>query len=93
MLLLYNETRNKIKKKVNSSNKNNYRLQSYKNESLNSKENKTTKGFIANSKTINYEKTNSCFIPKKIEELKDITNFINIQRNKIKENYKKNLFF
>ena len=91
MLLLYNETRNKIKKKLNSSNKNNYRLHSYKNESFNSKENKATKGLISNSKTINYEKQNSCFIPKKIEELKDITNFINIQRNKIKENNKKNL--
>jgi hypothetical protein len=91
MLLLYNETRNKIKKKLNSSNKNNYRLHSYKNESFNSKENKATKGLISNSKTINYEKLNSCFIPKKIEELKDITNFINVQRNKIKENNKKNL--
>ena len=91
MLLLYKETRNKIKNKFNSTNKNDYRLQSYNNDSINFKGNKTTKGIFSNSKTINYEKSNSFLIHKKIEELKDITNFINIQKNKLKENSKNNL--
>ena len=91
MLLLYKETRNKIKNKHNSSNKSHYRFKSNKNGSFNFKENKTTKGSNSNFKTINFEKSNSLFIPKKIEELKDITNFINIQRNKLKENNKNKL--
>ena len=91
MLLLYKETRNKIKNKFNSTNKNDYRLQSYNNDSFNFNGNKTTKGISSNSKTINYEKSNSFLIHKKIEELKDITNFINIQKNKIREKNKSNL--
>ena len=91
MLLLYKETRNKIKSKMNIPNNHNIKLQSHKNELYNFKNNKTAKEFLSNSKTINHEKSNSFLIPKKIGELKDITNFINIQRNKIKQNDKKHL--
>ena len=92
MLLLYNETRNKIKDKNNSSNKNLFKIQYKKDNSFDLKENYTNKGLFPNSKTINCEKKKTYFIPKKVHELKDITNFINIQRNKINENKKENLY-
>ena len=89
MLLFYQETRNKIKNKV--SNKNNYNKQSTKPNAIrNSKIDNNKKKIISNSKDINIKKSNSFFILKKIEELKDISNFINIQRNKINENSKTN---
>ena len=91
MLLLYKETRNRIKTKANTSNNSNNRLQSHKNESYHSRDNKTSKRLFDNSKTINYEKSNSFLISKKIEELKDINNFLNIQRNKLKSNNNKNV--
>ena len=89
MLLFYQETRNKIKNKVSS--KNNYNKQSTKPNAIrNSKIDNNKKKIISNSKDINIKKSNSFFILKKIEELKDISNFINIQRNKINENSKTN---
>ena len=92
MLLLYNETRNKIKDKNNSSNKNLFKIQYKKDNSFNLKENNTNKGMFQNSKTINCEKKKAYFIPKKVHELKDITNFINVQRNKLNENKKEHLY-
>ena len=89
MLLFYQETRNKIKNKVSS--KNNYNKQSTKPNAIrNSKIDNNKKKIISNSKDVNIKKSNSFFILKKIEELKDISNFINIQRNKINENSKTN---
>ena len=91
MLLLYKEIRNKIKSPINSSTKTNYNTYIKKNESFNYKNQKAQKQLFSNSKTINYEKPNSFFVSKKIEELKDISNFINHQNNKIKESKKRKL--
>lgn len=91
MLILYKERRNKIKNKNNSTNKNIFRLQTKLEKSFISKDKKINKGIFSNSKTINYDKSNSFLIPKKIGELKDITNFINAHKNKIGENNKKQL--
>ena len=65
MLLYYNERRNKIKNKNNSTTKNVFRLQTKMDKSFISKDKKINKGLFANSKTINFEKSNSFFIPKK----------------------------
>ena len=91
MLILYKERRNKIKNKNNSTNKNIFRLQTKLGKSFISKDKKINKGIFSNSKTINYDKSNSFLIPKKIGELKDITNFINAHKHKISENNKKQL--
>jgi hypothetical protein len=91
MLILYKERRNKIKNKNNSTNKNIFRLQTKLEKSFISKDKKINKGIFSNSKTINYDKSNSFLIPKKIGELKDITNFINAHKHKISENNKKQL--
>ena len=91
MLIFYKERRSKIKNKDNSSNKNIFRLQTKMEKSYISKDKKNNKGIFPNSKTINYDKSNSFFIPKKIEELKDITNFINVHKHKTNENNKNQL--
>ena len=91
MLILYKERRNKIKNKNNSKNKNNFRLQTKLEKSLISKDKKINSGIFSNSKTINYDNSNSFLIPKKIGELKDITSFINAHKHKINVNNKKQL--
>ena len=91
MLLYYNERRNKIKNKNNSTTKNVFRLQTKMDKSFISKDKKINKGLFANSKTINFEKSNSFFIPKKIGELKTITNNTNAHKHKMDENHKNQL--
>ena len=91
MLLYYNERRNKIKNKNNSTTKNVFRLQTKMDKSFISKDKKINKGLFANSKTINFEKSNSFFIPKKIGELKTITNYTNAHKHKMDENHKNQL--
>ena len=91
MLLYYNERRNKIKNKNNSTTKNVFRLQTKMDKSFISKDKKINKGLFANSKTINFEKSNSFFIPKKIGELKTITNYTNTHKYKMDENHKNQL--
>ena len=91
MLLYYNERRNKIKNKNNSTTKNVFRLQTKMDKSFISKDKKINKGLFANSKTINFEKSNSFFIPKKIGELKTITNYTNAHKHKMVENHKNQL--
>lgn len=91
MLLYYNERRNKIKNKNNSTTKNVFRLQTKMDKSFISKDKKINKGLFANSKTINFEKSNSFFIPKKIGELKTITNYTNAHKHKMDENNKNQL--
>ena len=53
MLLYYNERRNKIKNKNNSTTKNVFRLQTKMDKSFISKDKKINKGLFANSKMIN----------------------------------------
>ena len=89
-MLFYEEIRNKMKCSNKSSNKNNITQKNIKKKPSFFNNNKTEKEPFSNKNNINnIKKSNSFFISKKLQELKNAPNYIGIKKeNKIENNKK-----